>query len=202
MNGRNFGTSGCERGLVDFPFSRTALFAHCFQESWFFSVIFCPPGLMCNSRRRRGLGSEWNRLPQGGSQAWSLGTPVLRYPRALTPGGSCRHPLSPSSFPPSCMGSPVLARAYLGQGRWGRAPQPYNQPLSPQPCLCPLSLRCLCSSVCVTHLLFCLKLPTSFIIGSSLSSQVSPLHGSTNCPLPRPPLSSLSLCVTPIYFKS
>lgn len=52
---------------------------------------------------------------------------------------------------------------------------PYNQPPSPSPCIC--------CSVCVTHLLFCLKLPTSFIIDSSLSFQVSPLHGPTNCPM-------------------
>lgn len=42
----------------------------------------------------------------------------------------------------------------------------------------------------MTHLLFCLKLPTSFIIDSSLSFQVSPLHDSINCPLLRPLLST------------
>ena len=147
LNGRSLRTSRCERGLVDFPFSRTQ---HCslFSESWFFSPLyFALLGSCAVHRGEGGLGGEWNRLQQGGSQAW-VSEPQSSSARALTPGGSCRHPLSPSSFPPSCMERPVLARPTWDRAGGAGAPQAVTSPSPPSPCLCPLSLRCLCSSVC------------------------------------------------------
>lgn len=89
---------------------------------------------------------------------------------------------------PALQGKPLPSRgtrisfqfflSFLHGSRHSAAPHPQSSP-----CLGPLLLCRVCCSVCMTHLLFCLKLPTSFIIDSSLSFQVSPLHGPTNCPL-------------------
>lgn len=74
------------------------------------------------------------------------------------------------------MDHPVLARP-----TWGI---PAEAPPSEAHACVPSPFASL-AALCVTYLLFCLKLPTSFIIDSSLSFQVSSLHGSTNCPLLR-----------------
>lgn len=73
-----------------------------------------------------------------------------------------------------------MAPPFLTRAPGAEPPKPITSACSPQahappPPALPVH--------CVTHLLFCLKLPTSFIIDSSLSSQVSLLRGSTNCPL-------------------
>lgn len=199
LNGRSLGTSGVNVGWWIFP---SPLTQHCslfFRILVFSPVIFCPPGLMCSSRRKgsgrvNGIGCS-RVAPKPGSRNPS---PAVQEPSR----GLLRHPLSQlvSSF---LHGAPCPGQACLGQGRWGWGrPSPITSPSPPSPASVPSPCAAF-ALLCVTHLLFCLKLPTSFIIDSSLSSQVSPLHGSTNCPLPRPPLSQPEdLCVTPIYFKS
>lgn len=117
-----------------------------------------------------------------------------RFHREVSLGGECRHlpvtwlgPRAPSPSPPGkapswgLLPAPISFQfffSFLHGSPCSAPPHPVSSP-----CLAPLLLRCICCSVCVTHLLFCLKLPTSFIIDNSLSFQVSPLHGSTNWPL-------------------
>lgn len=139
-------------------------------------MVFGPPGLVHSSQSRRGPGRERalaRALQQADSQDWvsepQSSSQVLLL-LALPPA-----PASPSFFPPSHMDHPVLARP--------TCPSPVTSS-SPQARACVPSNPAAFAVLCVTYLLFCFKLPTSFIIDSSLSSQVSPLHGSTNCLLP------------------
>lgn len=164
-------------GLQGRPSSRTQYHfsLHCISLSWAHA---------CFTEKQAW---EVNRIGQGSVARWlwrlRLGTPVLQC-KPLHSWGLLPTLIFSQLFSPSFMDYSVLARP-TWQGRAGGAglPQPDNQPLPPKPM--PVSLPTLAAFavLCVTHLLFCLKLPTSFIIDSSLSFQVSPLHDSTNFPL-------------------
>lgn len=155
-----------------------------FRITVFLPTLFHPPGLR-HIAQRSGPEREWDWPGLCSTMAvdWVSG-PQSSSASPVPPVGSSQHPFSPTSFSPSCIDHPVLARlTWHGAGQVEQAcPSPITSPALPSLCLVPSPLTAF-AILCVTHLLFCLKLPTSFIIDSSLSSQVSPLHGSTNCPL-------------------
>lgn len=152
----------------------------CTQHRLFQNHCFLPHCILFSEFRAFSRAGCW--LGLGSKVAAEAGPSVPALALQCSPvysRGSCQHPCTLALFLlPAWLSLSLLGPLGARHVGWG-CPSPVTRSCLPSP----HSLSLAGLPLCVTHLLFCLKLPTSFIIDSSLSSQVSPLHGPTNCPL-------------------
>lgn len=110
-----------------------------FRITVFLPTLVHPPGLR-HIAQRSGPECEWDwpELCSTVAVDWVSG-PQSSSASPVPPVGSRQHPFSPTSFSPSCIDHPGLARlTWHGAGQVEQAcPSPITSPSLPSLCLCP-----------------------------------------------------------------